>query len=163
MEEINSVLRLALDDDALSAAISRDCRPRSSPAETARPGRSKARGLGAAHPREGYRRNSLTRLNGRPTAIAAALLLLATPLPRAAAQNEPARSHYCVAVAGTLIGKASEEAIKHVGESCAPGDTIVIPTNDSAAVARLCDFTKQIVVISESVICSVIPPRDVRR
>jgi len=75
-----------------------------------------------------------------------------TPTPRPV----PPVSAYCLPVSAGFLeseAKASEEMRK-----CSRGDTVVIPAQSAGSVARMCDFSKSIVVAGGNVVCSMISP-----
>jgi hypothetical protein len=83
-----------------------------------------------------------------------------TPAPAAKSPSRAPlpvpQSAYCLPVSAGFLeseAKASDELKK-----CARGDTIVIPARSPGAVARMCDFSKAIVPLGESVVCTMIFP-----
>jgi hypothetical protein len=43
-------------------------------------------------------------------------------------------------------------------QKCARGDTVVIPARIPGAVVRMCDFSKAIVALGDSVVCAMVVP-----
>src|SRR5437667_12704665 len=78
-------------------------------------------------------------------------------MPKAPPRAMPAPlSAYCLPVSAGFLeseAKASEEMRK-----CARGDTVVIPSKNPGAVARVCDFSKSIVAIGDNVVCVMVFP-----
>ncbi len=65
-------------------------------------------------------------------------------------------SAYCLPVSAGFLeseAKASEEMRK-----CSRGDTVVIPARSAGSVARMCDFSKSIVMVGDNVVCAMVFP-----
>ena len=65
-------------------------------------------------------------------------------------------SSYCLPASVAFLesdAKASDEVQK-----CARGDSVVIPSRNASAVARMCDFSKAIVASGENVVCVLVSP-----
>lgn len=94
--------------------------------------------------------------------LAIALFAVIAALPASArAQDAPA---YCAKAGGDLllgtIQPQNEEAIYRI---CREGDIINIPARYTVTIARVCDFTKQIVVRpGDSTLCVIVPLRGYR-
>jgi hypothetical protein len=70
-------------------------------------------------------------------------------------------SAYCLPASVAFLesdAKASDEVQK-----CARGDTVVIPSRNASAVARMCDFSKAIVASGENVVCVLVSPERVSK
>jgi hypothetical protein len=81
------------------------------------------------------------------------VLLLLAPVAAHAQSPAPApqASQYCLAAsAGFLQSESQGFAELH---KCQRGDTIIIPGGSTSAVARVCDFTKAVVLVGGNIIC----------
>ena len=77
------------------------------------------------------------------------------PAPPKAVAIAPTLS-YCVS--GSSGYMTSDAAGDAAIAGCSRGDTIVLPGGNTYAVARVCDFTKAIVTVGGTVVCSIIVP-----
>jgi hypothetical protein len=79
-----------------------------------------------------------------------------TPTVKPTSRPVPPVSAYCLPVSAGFLeseAKASEELRK-----CSRGDTVVIPARSAEAVARMCDFSKSIVMVGDNVVCAMVFP-----
>ena len=84
-----------------------------------------------------------------------------TSTPKPPPRTAPPASAYCLPASVAFLesdGKASDEVRK-----CARGDTVVIPSRNASAVARMCDFTKAVVPSGENVVCVLVSPERVSK
>jgi hypothetical protein len=82
--------------------------------------------------------------------------------------TEPAQdaSAYCQAAAAAFREGAGEAEYAKVNEKCRPGDTIGFNATARSSVlqvARLCDFTKQVVNMGSEIVCVFLDVRGVRK
>jgi len=68
----------------------------------------------------------------------------------------PQPSAYCVAVSAGFL--ESEAKASEAMQNCVRGDTVVIPAQNAGAVARMCDFTKAMVMLGDKVVCAMVFP-----
>ena len=86
--------------------------------------------------------------------------------PAAAPQSKlslrrPVVSSYCLPVSAGFLeseAKASDEMKK-----CSAGDTIVVPARSAGVIARMCDFSKSIIVFGDNVVCAMVFPERASR
>jgi hypothetical protein len=86
--------------------------------------------------------------------------------PAAAPQSKPPLrrpvvSSYCLPVSAGFLeseAKASDEMKK-----CSAGDTIVVPARSAGVIARMCDFSKSIIVVGDNVVCAMVFPERASR
>ena len=82
--------------------------------------------------------------------------------PAAAPQSKLSlRSSYCLPVSAGFLeseAKASDEMKK-----CSAGDTIVVPARSAGVIARMCDFSKSIIVLGDNVVCAMVFPERASR
>jgi len=83
------------------------------------------------------------------------------PAPAPKPRLAPPTSAYCLPASVAFLesdAKASDEVQK-----CARGDTVVIPSRNASAVARMCDFSKAIVSLNDNVVCVLIIPERISK
>lgn len=73
------------------------------------------------------------------------------PAPRPAPLNVEA-SHYCVSGSAGFL-TSEEQGIEATKLKCKRGDTLIIPAAKTRIVARLCDFTRAVIVAEGNVVC----------
>ena len=81
--------------------------------------------------------------------------------PKYPPKSLPPASAYCLAASAAFLesdAKASDEVRK-----CTRGDTVVIPSRNASAVARMCDFSKAVATLGDNVVCVLVSPERVSR
>ena len=72
---------------------------------------------------------------------------------------------FCDRGSAMLAADGSDENIAKTRAQCAPGDVISFPpggANGGPNTAKLCDFSRQIVILGGSLYCSLAPPKEAR-
>jgi hypothetical protein len=81
--------------------------------------------------------------------------------PKYPPKSPPPVSAYCLPASVAFLesdAKASDEVRK-----CARGDTVVIPSRNASAVARMCDFSKSVAALGENVVCVLVIPERISK
>ncbi|GGJ25244.1 hypothetical protein GCM10011320_35780 [Neoroseomonas lacus] len=91
-------------------------------------------------------------------AISVASVVLITP-------QAQAQSAFCQRGSAPMLSDDSDAQIQEVARNCRPGDIIQIPPGGrggTRAVARLCDFSKEMPIAGGMLFCVMIAPRQMR-
>lgn len=93
-----------------------------------------------------------------------------TPQPNSAPEIAPRKprpqpaastSSYCQAGSGGFL-MSEAKGYAAIG-ACSRGDTIIIPGGSTSVIARVCDFSKSIVQVSDNIVCVMVVPERGKR
>ena len=81
--------------------------------------------------------------------------------PRKSRSQPAATSSYCQAGSGGFL-MSEAKGYAAIG-ACSRGDTIIIPGGSTSVIARVCDFSKSIVQVSDNIVCVMVVPERGKR